>query len=69
VAKAVLEWNQKGSLEYIPFPDKLQGSYQSYTEADISKLRNAGYSENFLDVSIGVKKYLDTLKNWPKNEY
>ena len=69
VAKAVLEWNQKGSLEYIPFPDKLQGSYQSYTEADISKLRNAGYSENFLDVSSGVKKYLDTLKNWPKNEY
>jgi ADP-L-glycero-D-manno-heptose 6-epimerase len=39
----------------------LQGSYQSYTQADISELRQAGYSKEFLDVKQGVGRYLDSL--------
>lgn len=61
VAKAVLDWHNKGALEYIPFPDKLKGHYQSFTEADISKLRAAGYDQAFKAVAQGVKEYLDEI--------
>jgi len=69
VAEAVIDWNKTGEIKYIPFPKKLIGSYQSYTQADISALRDAGYSEEFLNVQDGVKQYLDKLTKWPSNEY
>ena len=69
VAEAIIDWNNKGSIKYIPFPQKLKDSYQSFTEADISSLREAGYKEDFLSVSKGVRKYLDVLSGWPKNEH
>lgn len=61
VAKAVLSWHNSGELQYVPFPDHLKGSYQSFTEADLSQLRKAGYPAEFDTVEIGVKKYLDWL--------
>ena len=69
VANAVIDWNKKGSIQYIPFPEKLIDSYQSFTEADLSNLREAGYKENFMDVETGIKKYLDVLEDWSRNEY
>ena len=68
VAKSVIDWNKKGKIEYIPFPENLRGAYQSFTEADIKKLRDVGYQEEFLTVQEGVKRYLDSIENWPKNE-
>ena len=68
VADSVINWNKRGKINYIPFPEKLKGAYQSYTQADISKLRKVGYKDEFLNVQEGVKKYLDTLESWPKNE-
>ena len=68
VAEAVIDWNKKGKIEYIDFPEKLKGAYQSYTQADIAKLREVGYEEEFLNVQEGVKRYLDTMESWPKNE-
>ena len=66
VANAVLAWHQQqrqahGRIEYIPFPEHLKGAYQSYTQADISALRRAGYHERFLNVDEGVNAYLDWL--------
>ena len=61
VAEAVIKWHGKGKIEYIPFPEHLKGAYQSYTQADISSLRQAGYQESFKDVGLGVKMYLDTI--------
>jgi len=61
IANAVLAWHGKGELQYIPFPDHLRGHYQSFTEADISALRAAGYKEEFSTVEQGVKEYLDRL--------
>ena len=69
VAEAVIEWNKKGSIQFIPFPKELIGSYQSFTEANLDKLRKAGYKDKFLNVQEGIKLYLDTLENWPSNEY
>ena len=68
VAHSVISWNKRGKINYISFPEKLKGAYQSYTQADISKLREAGYKDEFLNVQEGVKKYLDRLESWPKNE-
>ena len=44
----------KGLIEYIPFPSELAGKYQSFTEADLSKLREAGYPGEFMAVEQGV---------------
>jgi len=61
IANAVINWHQKGQIEYIPFPEHLKGAYQSYTQADISGLRQAGYGKEFATVAQGVKGYLDWL--------
>ncbi len=61
VANAVIDWHGKGRLEYIPFPEHLKGRYQSFTEADISALRAAGYDALFRTVEEGVKLYMDWL--------
>ena len=68
VAHSVINWNKRGKINYVPFPEKLKGAYQSFTQADISKLREAGYKDEFLNVQEGIKKYLDRLESWPKNE-
>ncbi|MGQ5524813.1 ADP-glyceromanno-heptose 6-epimerase [Chitinimonas sp. PSY-7] len=51
----------QGIIEYIPFPPALVGKYQSYTEADITKLRAIGYDHSFLTVEEGVSRYIDWL--------
>lgn len=61
VANAVINWYGHGRIEYIPFPDHLRGRYQSFTQADISALRNAGYTGAFKTVAEGVKEYLNWL--------
>jgi ADP-L-glycero-D-manno-heptose 6-epimerase len=61
VANAVIAWHGRGAVRYIPFPDDLKSRYQSFTEADITALRRAGYSRPFRDVAVGVKDYLDAL--------
>ena len=68
VANSVIEFHGKGSIKYIPFPKELIDSYQSFTEANIERLREAGYLEDFLDVQSGIELYLRKLHNWPKNE-
>ena len=68
VANAVIDWNKKGTIEYIEFPEKLLDAYQSFTQADITKLRKVGYEEEFLSVQEGVFRYLNSLEGWPKNE-
>ncbi|NKI74532.1 ADP-glyceromanno-heptose 6-epimerase [Dickeya sp. CFBP 2040] len=61
VADAVLAWHNKGSVEYIPFPEKLKGRYQAYTQADLTNLRAAGYDKPFKTVAEGVADYLTWL--------
>ena len=63
VARAVLKWHGGGTIEYIPFPEHLKGAYQSYTQADLTGLRAAGYGGRFHTVEEGVAKYLDWLNS------
>jgi ADP-L-glycero-D-manno-heptose 6-epimerase len=59
------EMQAEGVIEYIPFPEALQGKYQSFTQADLSALRGAGYEEPFHDVAAGVAAYIDYLLGQP----
>jgi ADP-L-glycero-D-manno-heptose 6-epimerase len=52
---------ERGMIQYIAFPEDLKGRYQSYTQADISALRAAGYDAPFLTVEQGVARYCQAL--------
>ena len=52
-------------IEYIKFPEKLIGSYQDFTCADISQLRTAGFEHKMLDLKKGMNHYLDFLHSQP----
>ena len=40
-------------------PNSLKSKYQYYTEADVSKLRAAGYTKEFTSLEDGIKLYVD----------
>lgn len=50
-----------GEIHYIPLPAPLVGKYQSFTQADISRLRAAGYTAPMLAVAEGVPRYVEWL--------
>jgi ADP-L-glycero-D-manno-heptose 6-epimerase len=61
VSLSLAEAKAKGMIEYLSFPPALKGKYQSYTQADISALRSAGYPAPFLTVEQGVAHYVREL--------
>ncbi len=63
VANAVINWHKKGEINYIPFPDALKESYQSFTEANLVKLRSVGYEQEFTSLKEGVNSYLNILNS------
>ncbi|SPW26520.1 ADP-L-glycero-D-manno-heptose-6-epimerase [Edwardsiella tarda] len=65
VADAVVDYHQKGNVVYIPFPDKLKGRYQAFTQADTTQLRAAGYTQPFKTVAQGVREYMEWLNRKP----
>ena len=60
-ALALTAMQSQAIIEYIPFPQDLNGKYQSYTQADLTQLRAAGYQEPFLTVEQGVARYCEAL--------
>ncbi|NLH46298.1 MAG: ADP-glyceromanno-heptose 6-epimerase [Acholeplasmataceae bacterium] len=61
LAKGVLKYFGSGELEYVPFPEVLRGKYQSFTEADSSKLLAAGYDGGFTDIEEAIAEYCALL--------
>jgi ADP-L-glycero-D-manno-heptose 6-epimerase len=51
----------QGLVEYVPFPDALKGKYQAFTQADLTKLRAAGYQDEFATVEQGIRQYVEWL--------
>ena len=62
VANAAIAFHGAGEVRYIPFPESLQGSYQSFTEADLTALRATGCDVRFRDVAQGVPDTLRALR-------
>ena len=44
-------------IRFIPFPSELRGTYQTLTEADLTRLRHAGYAEPFTSLEQGMARY------------
>jgi ADP-L-glycero-D-manno-heptose 6-epimerase len=61
IANSVINYHGKGEINYIPFPEELKGNYQSFTEADLTKLRITGFDDSFKTVQEGVKEYMQWL--------
>lgn len=61
LAQAVIDFYGRGEIRYIPFPEHLRDCYQNFTQADLSKLRSAGYQGVFRSVAKGVKDYLSII--------
>ncbi|HZK62691.1 MAG TPA: ADP-glyceromanno-heptose 6-epimerase [Puia sp.] len=55
-------------IKYIDMPEDIRDKYQYFTEADMEKLRSAGYKEPFYSLEKGVADY---VKNYlsPHNYY
>ncbi len=51
----------EGLLRYVDFPNDLKGRYQSYTQADVTALRVAGFTKAMRDVQTGVSEYVRAL--------
>jgi ADP-L-glycero-D-manno-heptose 6-epimerase len=60
-ARTIADLVSEGAIGYIPFPGDLAGKYQSFTQADVTRLRAAGYSAPMLDIDAGVRRYVESL--------
>ena len=53
---------QPEQIEWIDMPDHLKKRYQYFTQANITRLRQAGYSKAFHSIEQGVFSYAKKLK-------
>jgi len=60
-AKIIIAELGAGEIEYVPFPENLAGRYQSFTRAELSALRGAGYSAPFSSLENGIAQ---SIKAW-----
>ena len=59
LAKAVFAaLGRKPKIEYIEMPVALRGKYQYFTQAEMGKLRAAGYTKAFTALEDGIREYV-----------
>ncbi len=51
--------NQSPCIEYIDIPEDIRDKYQYHTEADLTKLRSAGYKSEFYTLEEGIDTYVN----------
>ena len=49
---------KKSNIEYIEMPEQLRNQYQYFTEADITKLKQAGYNKQTTPLEDAIKDYV-----------
>lgn len=54
------------NIEFVEMPEHLRSKYQYFTEANMEKLREQGYSEPFYTLEDGIKDYVQNYlaKEW-----
>lgn len=66
LTRAVFEsMDRDPEIQFFDTPDRLRNRYQYFTEADINKLREIGYSRSFKNLEIGIRDY---VKNYLSKE-
>jgi ADP-L-glycero-D-manno-heptose 6-epimerase len=58
---AFADLHRTAAIEYIGFPPELAGKYQSFTEADLSRLRAAGYDAPMAGIEEAVPRCVRAL--------
>jgi ADP-L-glycero-D-manno-heptose 6-epimerase len=48
-----------GAIDYVPVPENVVDKYQSFTQAELSGLRHAGYAENFSSLENGIAQSIE----------
>ena len=56
IARAFINLLGRGEIQYVPFNPTLKGKYQSFTQADITALRAAGYDQAFTSLEDGAAR-------------
>jgi ADP-L-glycero-D-manno-heptose 6-epimerase len=59
---SVKDMVDRSLIEYVAFPPGLLDKYQSFTQADLRRLRAAGYAREFRPVEAGVGAYVAELQ-------
>jgi ADP-L-glycero-D-manno-heptose 6-epimerase len=49
----------KPNIQFIDMPPELQGKYQYFTQADVAKLRAAGYAKPFTSLEDAARDYVE----------
>jgi ADP-L-glycero-D-manno-heptose 6-epimerase len=57
--------DKPANIIYLDMPEDIREKYQYFTEANMTKLRNAGYGNEFFSLEKGVHDY---VKNYLANE-
>ena len=63
IARLLIARIGHGSIEYFDMPESLHGKYQNFTEGDISRLREAGYTAPMTSLEDGIAA---TAQIWDK---
>jgi ADP-L-glycero-D-manno-heptose 6-epimerase len=50
--------NKQVSIEFIDTPEDIRDKYQYFTEANMTKLKTAGYTNEFTTLEKGVEDYV-----------
>ena len=59
VANIVIARLGAGAIDYVPVPENVVDKYQSFTQAELSGLRHAGYTENLSSLEDGITQSID----------
>ncbi|MBF0339953.1 MAG: ADP-glyceromanno-heptose 6-epimerase [Magnetococcales bacterium] len=54
VARTLIAGLGRGEIRYVPMPEVLREKYQSFTQADVSRLRAVGYDAPFHTLEEGI---------------
>lgn len=61
IVQTMIDRMGRGKIEYRPIPASLRDKYQSFTEADITRLRQAGYDKEMTSLEEGIEAFLDEV--------
>lgn len=57
--------NLDSNISYFDMPDNLKNQYQYFTQANMEKLKKAGYKNNFTSLEESVSEYVQRYLNNP----
>ena len=60
-SRTLQELVRDGTIVYVPMPEAMAGRYQSFTQADLSRLRATGYAAPMMAIEEGVPRYVESL--------